>query len=73
MPPIASTEPSAPGTLIGSPPAQPAPPSMPPLAVGGLVVTKAALVRALRAYVPQFVDLEPLEGGRYLLRLAEQE
>lgn len=46
---------------------------LPPLAVSGLVVTKAALVRALRVYVPQLVDLEPLEGGRYMLRLAEQE
>ena len=44
---------------------------LPPLAVSGLVVTKAALVQALRIYVPQLIDLERLEDGRYLLRLAE--
>lgn len=45
-------------------------PALPPLAVGGLVVTRAALVAALRLYVPQVVDIEPLDGERFLLVLA---
>lgn len=45
-------------------------PAIPPLAVSGLVVTKAALVAALRLYVPQVVDIEPLDGEGFLLRLA---
>ena len=40
-----------------------------PLAVSGLVVTKAALLAALRIYVPQLVGLEALPGDRYLLLL----
>lgn len=45
-------------------------PAIPPLAVGGLVVSRAALVAALRLYVPQLVDVEALDGGRFLLHLA---
>ena len=41
-----------------------------PLAVSGLVVSTAALVAALRRYVPQLVTVEPLDGGRFLLVLA---
>lgn len=44
--------------------------ALPPLAVGGLVVSTAALVAALRPYLPQLVDVEPLDGGRFLLTLA---
>jgi hypothetical protein len=43
---------------------------IPPLAVGGLVVTRAALVAALRLYVPQVVDISTLDDGRFLLHLA---
>ena len=41
-----------------------------PLAVTGLVVSTAALVAALRPYLPQLIDVEPLDGGRFLLQLA---
>lgn len=41
-----------------------------PLAVSGLVVSTAALVAALRTYLPQLVTIEPLDGGRFLLTLA---
>jgi hypothetical protein len=40
------------------------------LAVSGLVVSTAALVAALRLYVPQLSAIEPLDGGRFLLLLA---
>jgi len=33
-------------------------------------VSTAALVAALRRYVPQLVTVEPLDGGRFLLVLA---
>jgi len=38
--------------------------------VSGLVVSTAALVAALRTYLPQLVTIEPLDGGRFLLTLA---
>ena len=41
-----------------------------PLAVSGLVVSTAALVAALRLYVPQLSAIEPLDGGQFLLVLA---
>jgi len=40
-----------------------------PLQVSGLVVSTAALVAALRPYLPQLVTVEPLDGGRFLLQL----
>ena len=49
----------------------PAPIALKPLAVSGIVVTKAALVEALRVYVPALVDLEVVEDGeRFVLDLA---
>jgi hypothetical protein len=42
-----------------------------PLQVSGLVVSTAALVAALRPYLPQLVDITPLDGGQFLLRLAD--
>jgi hypothetical protein len=41
--------------------------SMAPLAVSGLVITKAALIAALQIYMPQLVDVVPIEGERYYL------
>jgi hypothetical protein len=42
---------------------------IPPLAVSGLLVSKAALLEALRLYIPQLIDLVLVEGGRFLLTL----
>jgi hypothetical protein len=53
----AATEP------IGHPPIQ-------PLMAVGVVVTKAALLDALRLYVPQLLDLEPIDDDRFFLRTA---
>lgn len=44
--------------------------ALPPLHVSGLVVSTAALVAALRPYLPQLIDVEPLDSGQFLLRLA---
>jgi len=44
-------------------------PAVPPLAVSGLVVARADLVAALRLYVPQLVDFDAVDGGRYVLSL----
>ena len=41
-----------------------------PLAVSGLIVTKAALLAALAIYVPQLRDIEVMPDDRYLLLLA---
>ena len=42
-----------------------------PLAVSGICVTKAALIDALRVYVPALVDVEVVEDGeRFLLVVA---
>ena len=41
--------------------------SIAPLAVSGLVITKAALIAALQIYMPQLVDLAPVDGERYYL------
>jgi len=45
-----------------------------PLAVSGLVVSTAAQgprgTPALRPYLPQLVEIEPLDGGRFLLQMA---
>src|SRR5712692_5627077 len=45
---------------------------LPPLVVSGLVVTKADLLAALRVYVPQVVDVGPLDGERFVLSLLTQ-
>lgn len=51
--------------------------ALPPLAVSGLVITKDALVEALRIYMPQLVDVVAVEGSRFLLSVeplvAEQQ
>jgi hypothetical protein len=41
--------------------------SITPLAVSGLVITKAALIAALQIYMPQLVDVAPIEGERFYL------
>jgi hypothetical protein len=56
---LVSSEQALPGSQADVP--------IPPLAVSGIVVTKAALVAALQIYMPQLVDLAPVEGGRYYL------
>ena len=44
------------------------PPALPPLAISALLVTKADLIVALRAYLPHLGDIEVLDGGeRFLL------
>ncbi len=58
---------SAPPAAI---PAEPNPIALEPLAVRGVVVEKAALIRALQVYVPQLEDLAAFEDGeRFLLTL----
>lgn len=42
----------------------------PPLTVAGLVVTRTALVAALRLYVPQVADVSVLDDERFLLHLS---
>lgn len=44
-------------------------PAIPPLAVSGPVVAKAATRSALRLYVPHLVDVEALDGGHFVLGL----
>jgi hypothetical protein len=41
--------------------------SLAPLAVSGIVITKAALIAALQIYMPQLVDVVPIEGERFYL------
>jgi hypothetical protein len=41
--------------------------SIAPLAGSGLVIIKAALIAALQVYMPQLVDLAPIEGKCFLL------
>jgi hypothetical protein len=42
-----------------------------PLSVSGVCVTRAALIEALRVYIPNLLDLEVIEDGeRFLLSLA---
>ena len=48
---------------VGHPPIQ-------PLMAVGVVVTKAALIQALQLYVPQLLDVEPIDDGRFFLRTA---
>ncbi|MCC7371594.1 MAG: hypothetical protein IT306_24460 [Chloroflexi bacterium] len=52
--------PDAPHTTIGQP-------SLPPLAISALMVTKADLIAALRVYLPQLSDIELIDGERFLL------
>jgi len=40
---------------------------LPALAVSALMVTKADLIAALRAYVPHLADIEALDDDRFLL------
>jgi hypothetical protein len=41
--------------------------SLAPLAVSGIVITKAALIAALQIYMPQLVDVLPIESERFYL------
>jgi hypothetical protein len=43
-----------------------------PLLAAGVVVTKAALIDALRIYVPQLLDVEPLDQDRFFLRTSPE-
>lgn len=40
-------------------------PGVPPLAITGVVVTKAQLLEALRIYIPKIVDFTPLPDGEH--------
>ena len=51
-----------------SPPAA-EPPRLPPLLVSALMVTRADLVTALRVYVPNLIDVELIDGDRFLLNV----
>ncbi|MGH2459300.1 MAG: hypothetical protein ACRDIY_10595 [Chloroflexota bacterium] len=64
------TPPHAPARNGAAPATAPAAPTLPPLRVSGLVVTKADLVRALQVYVPQLVDVAALDGESFVLTLA---
>jgi hypothetical protein len=44
-----------------------APFALPQLAVSALMVTKADLLAALRAYLPHLSDIEAIDGDRFLL------
>jgi hypothetical protein len=63
----------APTSVVTSDPVEPAAPSaapaIPPLGVSGLIVAKADLLAALRLYVPQLVDITPLDAARFELAL----
>ena len=55
---------------LGAPMTAPQPPVLPPLAISALLVTKADLIVALRAYLPHLSDIEVLDGGeRFLLQV----
>ena len=53
--------------------AAPTPPTLPPLAVSALMVTKADLITALRAYLPHLSDIEAIDGDRFLLSVGPHE
>jgi hypothetical protein len=57
--------------LLDPEPATAAPFSLPPLAVSALMVTKADLLVALRAYLPHLSDIEAIDGDRFLLSVSE--
>lgn len=57
-PPTTPVGPAAPGMTLA------------PLPVSGLVVSTATLVAALRPYLPQLIEVKPLDGERFLLTLA---
>ena len=40
-----------------------------PLHVSALVVTKEDLIASLRIYVPQLIDIAPLDDGRFMLSI----
>lgn len=54
-----------------APPGRAMAPAIPPLRVTSLVVTTADRAAALRIYVPQLVEITPLDGVRFRLRLAD--
>jgi hypothetical protein len=56
-------------TELAVQPSESAPPSIPPLGVSGLIVSKVDLIAALRTYVPQLVDIAPLDATRFELIL----
>lgn len=58
--------PSAPQEALTMPPSVP---SLLPLAVSALMVTKADLIAALRAYLPHLSDLEEIDQDRFLLHV----
>lgn len=46
----------------------PQPTQIPPLVVSGVLVTRAALVQALRVYLPTLIDLQSIEADdRFIL------
>jgi hypothetical protein len=70
-PPLTAPGNSQPLLNPGSAPATtPLHAALPPLNVSGLVVRKAALIAALRIYVPQLGDITALDEQRFLLTLA---
>ena len=58
---------NGPTPLLDPVPVPAAPFSLPPLAVSALMVTKADLLAALRAYLPHLSDIEAIDGDRFLL------
>jgi hypothetical protein len=55
-------------------PAEASPPStLLPLAVSALMVTKADLVAALRAYLPHLSDIEAIDQDRFLLSVGPHD
>src|SRR5262249_53547269 len=43
-----------------------------PLDISGVLISKPALIEALRVYVPNLADVDQLEDGRFLLTLARE-
>ena len=49
------------------------PPSMPPFAISGLVITEAAMLAVLQGYVQHVTDIQMLPGGdQFVLVLATE-
>ena len=63
-PAMKADDPSASQEAAG---ATPGPPTLPPLTVSALMVTKADLIAALRVYLPHLSDIEAIDGDRFLL------
>lgn len=66
---LGGPSPPVPSTAVDQDPVHHHPPMA--LAVSGLIVEKAALVTALRVYVPQLTDIRQLDDGRFELAVAE--